>query len=94
MENGGHPRCWFELVGPDETGNAIGKVSVCVLPEGAETADPEFAADCHTTGFRNKPPYPDHADDVEALSEAVGIDLPPNYQGTPVPSSAPAGPRP
>lgn len=87
LEGGAHPRRWFVLSGPDESGKVIGKVSLCVLPEGVETAAPEFVSDCHTTGYQNRPPYPDFADEIEALSEAIGIELPPNYQGRPVAAS-------
>lgn len=95
LEGGTHPRRWFFLVGPGDNGKTIGKVSLCVLPEGVETKAPDFVADCHTTGYQNRPAYPAYADEIEQLSEVIGIDLPPNMAGRPI-EVAPAGqsPRP
>jgi hypothetical protein len=79
---GGHPRPWFVLVGPDENGKTIGKVGLCVLPDGVECKDPNWVAPCHTTGFHNKSAYPEFADEIADLAEFTGLPIEPNYMGT------------
>ncbi len=83
-EEGRHPRRWFILVGKNENGQDIAKVSLCVLPDGVELIARDLVADCHTTGYMNRPVYPDFEEEIEALSNAIEIDLPPNWQGQPI----------
>lgn len=81
---GRHPRRWFVLVGPEDRGDIIGKVCLCVLPEGEVVELPDMVADCHTTGRSNQNPYPEFDAEIEALAEATGLPITPNYQGQPV----------
>ncbi len=78
---GGHPRRWFFLTKLNEVEKVFAPVALCVAPEGAIIKDRELVADCHTTGFMNSNPYPEYAADIEALSSAIGIALPPNHMG-------------
>jgi hypothetical protein len=92
---GGHPRRWFALVGPADTGAVIGKVCLCVLPEGVESADPNWIATCHTTGYRNLSPYPEFAQEIEELAIHTDLTLEPNCMGRPyTPDAAPKATRP
>jgi hypothetical protein len=81
---GRHPRRWFVLVGPTETSPIIGKVALCVLPENETTANPDFVADCHTTGYQNANPYPEFEAEIDALAEATNLPITPNYKGRPI----------
>ncbi|MCV9963659.1 hypothetical protein OIU34_17300 [Pararhizobium sp. BT-229] len=91
----GHPRRWFVLLGPNEAGVEIGKVALCVLPPGIEVKNADFVADCHTTGYQNRKPYPRYADEIAALADTIEIDLPPNIAGHLIaPENNHGGPRP
>lgn len=74
----GHPRRWFLFVGPEGRGD----VCLYVIPAGAEINE-RWPNDngTHTTGYRNKNPYPDFAPQVETLSQAIGVDIAPDYMG-------------
>lgn len=88
----GHPRRWFMLV-EEGSGKPVGSVCLAVTPEGADIKNPSLLPlGVHTTGFQNRPPYPDYADQIQALSDAVGIEIQPNYMGRPVevPSRGPS----
>jgi hypothetical protein len=78
---GRHPRRWFVLVGPDDTGDIVGKVGLCVLPEGEVVQRPDMVADCHITGRFNRNPYPEFAADIEALAAATDLPITPNHIG-------------
>lgn len=81
---GGHPRRWFTLLEPTEGDRYFSPVCLCVAPEGVVINNRNIA-DCHTTGHMNKNPYPDYAEKIAALSEAISIPLPANYMGRPLP---------
>lgn len=76
---GGHPRRWFALL----EDNLVMPVVLCVTPPGVEVKQ-KIVEDCHITGRYNANPYPAYADEIEALSNVIGIDLPPNYMGRPI----------
>ncbi|MCS4089225.1 hypothetical protein [Rhizobium sp. BK176] len=78
---GRHPRRWFVLVGPDDAGVTVGKVCLCVLPEGEVVRNPDMVSDCHTTGRYNRNPYPEFAAEIEALADATDLPIIPNHGG-------------
>jgi len=81
QQEGGHPRRWFALVRNVE-GSQRAEVCLAVTPQGAAVRDSGFLpSGVHTTGFRNANPYPEFADEVERLAEAVGLEIAPNWQG-------------
>jgi hypothetical protein len=83
LSEGCHLRRWFALLAKNEDGHPYMPVSLCVTPPGIEVKS-KIVADCHTTGFMNKSPYPDFAGQIEALAVHIGIELPPNCMGRPV----------
>lgn len=80
-QEAGHPRRWFALV-RDVEGSLRAEVCLAVTPRGAAVRDSGFLpSGVHTTGFRNANPYPEFADEIELLAEAVGLEIAPNWQG-------------
>jgi hypothetical protein len=92
---GGHPRRWFFHQGPAVNSRRAVKVALCVLPDGQFVKHPDMVADCHTTGRQNKNPYPEFAEDIEALAEATGLPIVANWQGESLQvAAASVGPKP
>lgn len=86
---GGHPRRWFVFI--DDGFAPVGKVCLAVTPDGVELSDHTLIPfGTHTTGNFNTNPYPDYARQIEALSQAIGIEIPPNCMGRPI-EPAPSG---
>lgn len=82
---GGHPRRWFVLVN-DLSGQEIGDVCLAVETEGVELKNPNLIdGKAHVTGYQNRPPYPDFEFEISELSDAIGIEIEPNYMGRRIP---------
>lgn len=92
-EEEGHPRRWFFLLENDENQQPVASVSLCVLPEGVE-ARSNIGGTCHTTGYMNKNPYPDYAEDIAALASFIENPIPANWMQKPLPEYDATAPKP
>ncbi len=71
------PHRWFVLL--ETAGEPIGRVAMCVPDRGMHRA--RYRVPFHTTGHRNANPHPEFDAEIAILGQAIGLEIPRNYQG-------------